>query len=167
MTAHDHQEGAALITALIFLVLITMLSLSSMRSSMLEMRQAQNDEIRIAAFEGAQAVIDAVLDSPTNMPVVGGIGYTICSGNWQEKGCGQAIALPGGLYQAEMEGGSIAVRVERLGPEFRPPPRGLGSSARMLTAAAFQIEATYDLVDQRRGHSEITQGVLIVVPKSQ
>ncbi len=163
---HDKQEGAALITALIFLVIITMLSLSSMRSSMLELRQASNDEIRIAAFEGAQAVIDSVLDSPANMPVVGDVGYTVCSGNWD--GCDQTnLTLPAGLYTEFVNEGLVQVRVERLGPAFRPPPRGLGTSARMLTAAAFQIDATYDLTEIGRGNSEITQGVLIVVPKSQ
>lgn len=160
------QQGAALITALIFLVIITMLSLSSMRSSMLEMRQAQNDEVRAAAFEGAQAVVDAILDTPANMPVAGNVGDTTCSPGI--SGCTQnTITMPDGFHEDDVASGAIAVTVTRLGPAFRPPPRGLGTSARMLTAAAFQIDADFDLTDQGRGQSEISQGVLIVVPRGQ
>ncbi|MFN2301843.1 MAG: PilX N-terminal domain-containing pilus assembly protein, partial [Gammaproteobacteria bacterium] len=76
----NRQRGAALITALIFLVIITMLSLTAMRSSMMELRQASNDETRVAAFESAMAVLDAVLDTPASMPVVGEVGDRSCSG---------------------------------------------------------------------------------------
>lgn len=162
------QNGAALITALIFLVIITMLSLSSMRSSMLELRQAQNDEVRAAAFEGAQAVVDAILDTPANMPVAGNVGDTTCTPGFSETPCTQyTITMPDGFHADDVAAGYITVRVERLGPAFRPPPRGLGTSARMLTAAAFQIDADFDLTDQGRGQSEISQGVLIVVPRGQ
>lgn len=162
------QRGAALITALIFLIIITMLSLSSMRSSMLELRQSSNDEIRAAAFQNAQALVDAVLDMPAAMPVVGDVGYLTCSADFADADCDQTtLALPDGLYQDQLDDETIRVRVERLGPTFRPPPRGLGTSARMLTAAAFKIEAAYDRADEGQGYSEITQGVLVVVPKGQ
>ena len=59
----------------------------------------------------------------------------------------------------------VRVEVERLAPAFRPPPRGIGTSAVLLTAATFRINATYDRVDDGFGQSEIAQGVLIVVPK--
>lgn len=161
-----HQHGAALITALIFLIIITMLSLTSMRSSLLELRQSSNDEIRTAAFESAQAVVDAVLNTPAAMPVVGGAGYLNCSGNWD--GCDQtSLTLPDGLYADQVTAGTVKVEVERLAPAFRPPPRGLGTSARMLTAAAFKIDGRYLRADEGLGQSEISQGVLIVVPKGQ
>lgn len=164
----DKQRGAALITALIFLIIITMLSLSSMRSSMMELRQASNDEIRAAAFQNAQTLIDAVLDTPSAMPVVGDVGFRNCSGDFTGYNCdGTGLSLPDGLYAAELADESVRVVVERLGPTFRPPPRGLGTSARMLTAAAFRIDASFDRGDQGQGHAEVTQGVLIVVPKGQ
>lgn len=161
------QRGAALITALIFLVIITMLSLTAMRSSMMELRQASNDETRVAAFESAMAVLDAVLDTPASMPVVGEVGDRSCSGSW--AGCVITdIALPTELgYDAYVADQRVTVQVERLAPAFRPPPRGLGTSARMLTAAAFKVDAVYNLADDGRGRADITQGVLIVVPKGQ
>ena len=164
----NKQRGAALITALIFLIIITMLSLSSMRSSMMELRQATNDEIRASAFQSAQTLVDAVLNTPSTMPVVGDVGFRNCSADFTGLDCdATTLTLPDGMYATEIADESVRVVVERLGPTFRPPPRGLGTSARMLTAAAFRIDAAYDRGDQGQGHSEITQGVLIVVPKGQ
>jgi hypothetical protein len=158
------EQGAALITALIFLIIITMLSLTAMRSSMLELRQASNDEIRVAAFESAQAIIDAVLDTPAGMPVVGDVGDRTCS--YTSTDCANTLTLPAALgYGDFVADERVKVIVERLAPAYRPPPRGLGTSARMLTAAAFRIDATYDLAEDGRGSAEVTQGVLIVVPK--
>jgi hypothetical protein len=160
------EQGAALITALIFLIIITMLSLTAMRSSMLELRQASNDEIRVAAFESAQAIIDAVLDTPAGMPVVGEVGDRTCAGAYGPECTNTGLTLPGALgYGPYVEDELVKVVVERLAPAYRPPPRGLGTSARMLTAAAFRIDATYDLAEDGRGSAEVTQGVLIVVPK--
>lgn len=160
------QRGAALITALIFLIIITMLSLSSMRSSLLELRQASNDEIRVAAFESAQGIVDSVIDTPANMPVVGDVGYRICTSNLTD--CDQTtVTLPDGLYEAEVAADQVSVGVTRLAPLYRPPPRGLGTSARLLTAVAFQIDSEYDRADEGFGHSAISQGVLIVIPKGQ
>ncbi len=161
------QRGAALITALIFLIIITMLSLSSMRSSMMELKQAGNDEVRAAAFQNAQALIDAVLDTPSAMAVVGDVGFRTCSADLGDTCNTKTMTLPDGLYADELADQSITVVVERLGPTFRPPPRGLGTSARMLTAAAFQIDARFARGDQGEGHSEVTQGMLMVVPKGQ
>lgn len=166
MDTGTRQRGAALITALIFLVIITMLSLSSMRSSILELRQSSNDEVRVAAFESAQAIIDGVLDTPGNMPVVGDVGYRVCSGSGAD--CDQTgMALPDGMYATEIGAGQVDVKVTRLSPLYRPPPRGLGTSARMLTAVAFQIDADYDRTADGFGNAEITQGVIVVVPKGQ
>ena len=167
MTSLTTQRGAALITALIFLIIITMLSLSSMRSSTMELRQASNDEVRATAFQNAQALVDAVLDTPSAMPVVGGVGYRTCSADFGDDCVVKTMTLPGSLYAAELEDESVRIVVERLGPTFRPPPRGLGTSARMLTAAAFRIDAEFDRGEQGEGHAEITQGMLIVVPKGQ
>ena len=98
MTSRIHQRGAALITALIFLIIITMLSLSSMRSSTMELRQATNDEIRTTAFQNAQALVDAVLDTPSAMPVIGGVGYRTCSADFGSDCIIKTMSLPDGLY---------------------------------------------------------------------
>lgn len=166
MNLHQRQTGAALITALVFLIIITLLSLSAMRSSILELRQASNDEVRVMAFETTQAIIDSVINTPANLPVVGDVGFRICTA--YEPDCEQNdLVLEGGMYADQIAEQQVRVRVERLEPLFGPPPRGLGTTARMLTAASFNIEADYDRADEGLGHSELRQGIMVVVPKGQ
>ncbi|QLQ04576.1 MAG: hypothetical protein HZY77_17160 [Thiobacillus sp.] len=51
------QNGAALITGLIFLVVLTLISLSAIKSTSLEERMAGNARDQDAAFEAAEAGI--------------------------------------------------------------------------------------------------------------
>lgn len=166
MHTRTGQRGAALITALIFLVIITMLSLSAMRSSILELRQSSNDEVRVAAFETTMGIIDAIIDTPANLAVVGEVGYLNCTA--LETGCSETtLTFTGGLYDTEIDDGDVRIRVERLSPLFRPPPRGIGTSARQLTAAAFKIEAEFNQAAIGQGRAALAQGIVIVVPKAQ
>ena len=59
--------------ALMFLVAMTLLTLSSMRSSNIGLHMAQNEESRIAATQAAQALADAIVANPSSTPVVGNI----------------------------------------------------------------------------------------------
>lgn len=60
------QNGAALITGLIFLVVLTLISLSAIKSTSLEERMAGNARDQDVAFEAAEAGIrDAMKQLPT------------------------------------------------------------------------------------------------------
>jgi len=158
------QRGVALITALIFLIIITMLSLSNMRSSTLELRMANNDEVRVAAFQMAQAVVDATFDDSANTPVIGDVGYQNCTSN--VSGCDETtITLPAGLFDTEMAAGDITVVVERITDE-QPPPRGIESSAAWFSTTTFSIQGRYDRSDENLGAAGIEQGVMILIPKT-
>ena len=65
------QSGAILIIALMFLVVITLLTVSSMKSSNIGLYLAQNEESRIAAEQAAQALADVIVASPASTPVIG------------------------------------------------------------------------------------------------
>ena len=73
------QHGAILIVSLVILIAISLLTISSLRSSNIGLRMAQNEESRIAAAQGAQALADAILSDPQTTPVIGGSGFTICT----------------------------------------------------------------------------------------
>jgi hypothetical protein len=47
MQTHRSQQGAVLFTALIFLIVTTVIALASIRSGVLELRMSLNDEISI------------------------------------------------------------------------------------------------------------------------
>ena len=55
------QRGAILVIALMFLVAITLYTISSMRSSNIGLFMAQNEESRVAAEQAAQALADAIV----------------------------------------------------------------------------------------------------------
>ena len=71
--------------ALIFLVTMSLFTISSMRSSNMGLFLAQNEESRVAAEQIAQALADAIVASPASTPVVGLSGYTACTAG--ETGC--------------------------------------------------------------------------------
>ena len=55
------QQGAILVVSLMFLIAITLFTVSSMRSSNIGLRIAQNEESRVAAVQAAQALADAMI----------------------------------------------------------------------------------------------------------
>jgi hypothetical protein len=157
------QSGAILVTSLIFLVVFIVLSLSAMHGSTLELRMANNKEASVAAFQATQAMADAIVAFPSTTPVKGGPGYITCTP--LEPGCNENdLALPGGLYAPEIAAGYLSARIERLNPEWRPPPRGIESSVDKFKAAAYQVGSSFDRADDGLGAHETVEGILILVP---
>ena len=153
------QGGAALVVALLILIVITLLSLSAMRTGALEVRMAANQQERIEAFQTAQAAVDAVLVDPHNFPVVGVAGYSVCTAN--VTGCDQStITLPS---QHPFNTGGVVnkVRILRPDPELGLPPRGMGTSVDKFGSARFVIESQ---ATSGKGQAQIGQGYMILVP---
>jgi type IV pilus assembly protein PilX len=58
-TSHRHQAGMALITGLIFMVVLTLLAIAAMRTTTLEELMARNARDRDLAFQAAEAALRA------------------------------------------------------------------------------------------------------------
>jgi len=158
------QGGAILVVALMFLVAITLFTISSMRSSNIGLFMAQNEESRVAAEQTAQALADAIVASPASTPVVGSTGYTACTAG--ETGCNRNdLPVPNPVLASAVASDHIQARVERTGTLFRPPPRVVETSIDKFTSASFRVVTTYDRIDEGLGHEQITSGVLVLVPK--
>jgi hypothetical protein len=161
----DAQTGVTLVTALIFLAVISMLSITSLRSSTVGVRMAQNEESRFTAIQAAQALTEAIVGSPASTLVIGGAGFSNCTTG--EVGCNTyAIAVPAGFLADALAAGQISARVERLTPPEKPPPRVLESSLDKFSAASFQIIATFDRTDEGLGRAQLVEGLLVLVPKN-
>jgi hypothetical protein len=159
-----NQNGAILVIALMFLVAITLLTVSSMRSSNIGLHMAQNEESRIAATQAAQALADAIVANPASTPVVGKSGYTACTAGQLE--CDRLdLPVEDPTLAAEIAANYISARVQRTGEEFRPPPRIVESSIDKFTSASFTVTTTYDRVEDGLGRQQVTEGVLVLVPK--
>ena len=164
-----NQAGVALITALILLVIITVLALSAMRTGTQELRMALNAEHKTAAVQKAQALSDAVVANPLSTPVVGLMGRRVCLGDLpaNEPGCtaGALLTLPAGVDEAlDLQAGDRRfAAVERAAPEVGPCPRGAGFSAE-IRCAAFRVHSNFDGAVGRRGRADLYEGVLVLVP---
>ena len=164
----NRQSGIVLFTALVFLVVVTMIGVASMRSSTLELRMSLNEEARISAFQQAQALSDAIIFTPSTTPVVGGVGYRICTPSVPGGvPCDQRnLTVPNAFILGEMGAGRLGAVVERVGTVDTPPPRGLDSSVDKFSAPAFRIQSTYDREDEGLGSATVNEGVLVLIPKS-
>lgn len=158
------QRGAILVIALMFLVAITLYTISSMRSSNIGLFMAQNEESRVAAAQAAQALADAIVASPASTPVVGISGYTSCTA--AETGCNRNdLPITDPVLAYAVANNHISARVERTGTLFKPPPRAVETSIDKFSSASFRVITTYDRVDEGLGREQITEGVLVLVPK--
>jgi hypothetical protein len=164
INSRQKQQGAILVIALMFLVAITLLTVSSMRSSNIGLHMAQNEESRVAAVQAAQALADVIVANPAATPVVGSTGYTACTPG--QQGCDRNnLPVSDPTLAGEVTTYHLSARVERTGMEFRPPPRVVESSIDKFTSASFRVTTTFDRVDEGLGRQEITEGVLVLVPK--
>jgi hypothetical protein len=161
----NHQRGAILVTSLIFLAVVTMLGLTSMRSSTLGVRMAQNEEARFTALETAQAISEVIVGTPGSAPVIGDPGFTICTPG--EAGCNlYNVVLPPGQVTNAVAAGHLSARVERMAPSEKPPPRVFESSLDKFSTASFRVISTYDRGDEGLGQVQLVEGLLVLVPKS-
>lgn len=158
------QRGTVLVVTMLFLIAISMLAVSSMQASNIGLYMAQNEESRISAAQGAQALADAIVSNPASTPVVGGNGFTICTIG--EANCNRSdLPITNAVLAAQVAKGHITARVEREGPLFRPPPRSVESSIDKFSSASFEVITTFDRTDEQLGRQQITEGVLVLVPK--
>ena len=163
-SSRHRQRGAILVIALMFLIAITLYTISSMRSSNIGLFMAQNEESRVTAEQAAQALADAIVASPASTPVVGTTGYTACTPG--ETGCTRNdLPITNPVLAYAVANDHIQARVERTGTLFRPPPRVVETSIDKFSSASFRVVTTFDRVDEGLGREQITEGVLVLVPK--
>lgn len=160
----QRQQGAILVVALTFLVAIILFTISSMRSANIGLFMAQNEESRVAAEQAAQALADAIVANPASTPVIGTTGFTACTAG--ESGCNRNdLPVTNPVLATQVASNHIQARVERTGEEFRPPPRAVETSIDKFSSASFRVITTFDRVDDGLGRKQVTEGVLVLVPK--
>lgn len=157
------QAGAALLVSLLFLIVLTILSLSAMNLSITEQQMSANTQYKMEALQQAQSVVDATLTEPTptdnRFRVLGSAGYTICDQN--RTGCDQTFTLSGPVN----DGAAVTSDIVRLDPNTLPAPRGIDTSADKYHVALFRVDGKYDNSTNGYGRSNVSQGYLVLVPK--
>lgn len=162
-----YQGGAVLAVALVFLLVITVLGVTGMRSSNVNLMMASNEQLRIEATEKTQAIIDAVISESSNLKVTGGVGYKLCGAGDTDATCNDASMIVPTNLTSTITGEEIDFFAERKGPESTSAPalkESEASSAAFYKATFFEIQANYNGTAVRRGNSEIAQGVMVLIP---
>lgn len=158
------QRGVALFTALIILVVLTLVTLASLSTSMLELRMSTNEESRSTAFQTAQAAIDNVIyidylarqpltldETKQYFKIAGPVGYSQCTPKWSGGGCDTTnIVLTSPLDGTSS--GLNQVKIKRLNDPVST------RNANCPSAATFQLESTYDRSALGFGKSGLVQG---------
>lgn len=170
------QSGAALVVGLIMLLIVTLIGFGSIRSSVMELRMANNAAIKNEAFHQAQAGLDYLLAHPELLPVRGAMGYSYCT---QSVSAGRALCridpddcreytvdLPKPLKDGpEKEGPERATSALQMTLGAGGVPRGFATSGRLFDAVSFTAQSCYDDTEHGRGNSAINVGVVILTPK--
>lgn len=156
---NERQRGAVLMVTLIFLIVIASMGLTSMQISKLELKMAGNEVVREGAHQFAQALVDTIIADPNTTPVIGGVGYTLCTVG--EAGCNSNSLIPQPGPVADLiAAGSLSARAPMT--STGPPPPGTGYSADIFIANHYRITSTYDRADEGLGRATITQGLVVL-----
>jgi Tfp pilus assembly protein PilX len=161
---NNKQRGAVLFVALVFLVIITLISITAMRSSTLELRMAGNEQEQRRALESAQSAVNGLLTA-LSLPVTT-IGNKECytfGGGPAPTGCTNTTDLAVGPGYGTTN--NISATLDTIAS----CPAGLGNSEvgnPMLidngsgsgsgSCAYFTIESNYD---DRAGRGAVTTTV--------
>jgi len=170
MNAHTmHSKGAALVTSLVLLMALTMVSLSAIQTSAVQMQISGNDQATLEADQYAQSVVDAVVETPTNFVVGASSGYTVCAAS--ASGCDKvAISLsdamftsvPGGINDST----GVQAKVKLLKTGTAPRLGAKASSATAFSGAYFAITGSYNETSNDGGKSNVVQGFVMIYPKN-
>lgn len=163
------QQGVALAVGLMLLLVLTVIGIGAMRSSVLELQMARNEESRVSAFQRAQSLIDGTIANTSNLVVSGEVGDVAClSKDVAPDVCDNGtVTLIGDLLTTPHDLRSH-VYVKRIGPSdgLVRAPRGLGFSVD-FDAALFEVGSEYDARDAKLGRSALGQGVMVIIKASQ
>lgn len=162
------ERGAVLMVSLVFLLLLTIVAISAMKTGIFELLMASNEQARVEAFQRAQSISDDIFADPNNIPVFGNVGDRFCSttATIGANDCVKNdISIDTNLDATGNE--EIEYYVQRVGPLYSPPPRlraTSGFSAAAYTSARFEISVDYNGTKDKAGRSQLAQGVLVLLP---
>lgn len=170
-TGQQSQLGTALFTALILLVAVTIVSLASLGTSLMELRMSGNAESTMQSFQSSQAALDDLIArEDVNFLLNGSVGDVKCTTNLS-SGCTTSDivlgAAPGQAFADPFSTNTHQVRIKRTSDEICPPrSRRSSSSCTKVKAANFDVTSTYDSTGTGFGSTSLSQGYIKLLPAS-
>lgn len=172
------QQGAALATALLFLIVLTLLGIGALREARLSLRMAANESYRVDALETSQSLVDALLaDVDANFPVTqqADVQLACFPGNLTADAaplhapfaCGTATLTPPDTPNDALDSATyVEIWREAVNGEALISAASIGTTetTARVRYARFRITAGLDRAPVGEGVAEVVQGVQIAVP---
>jgi Tfp pilus assembly protein PilX len=161
------QDGMVMIISLIFLLLLSLVATTTAETNTLQLKMAGNSQLQADAQQRVMAILDAILDNPTNTPVVGAIGHKICDQGSGDASCDQTLITLDASLTNVPSGSSNDYFVTRMGPLETGAPvmaESMASSASAFNVARYEIAASFQGDAVRLGNSTIVQGITVKIP---
>lgn len=162
------NHGAALLLSLVFMLMLAMIAATTMRTGILQLHMAGNDQFVEEAFHQAQAVATELSLHADSFPLDTDAGDVICRKASVDTDCDYRL-LPASAYTQIPQGVSLDYRVTRQEPllwhgfPVRESERTVSSSTR-FDAAIFEISVSIDGSEKKLGSAHIVQGVAVRIP---
>jgi type IV pilus assembly protein PilX len=153
----DRQQGAALIVGLVLLMALTVLAISTMRSSTMELTMAANAKYRESAFQFAEAGISgavAAINSGASLP-----DAVIVDCNAVAWGANVSISPVDPLHPNQPVQGTYQTRVCYRGDAL---PHGFSNEK--FKEYHFTVESR-SATDQRGAQAQHTLGFYVIGPR--
>jgi hypothetical protein len=148
----SRQEGVALVVVLMMLIGITLISMASLNTSVMELRMARNTESGVNNFQTALSAVDFVIADPANLPTVGPLMTPT------------PVTLTGSLFSTTT-GDSVTASAIRVGECGLPPRMRSANSLMAYSAFDYEITANLDKNVSGMGQTGVVQGCLQMGPK--
>jgi hypothetical protein len=165
------HRGAVLLLALVFMLMLAMITATVMRTAIMQLHMAGNDQFLEEAFHHAQAVVTELSLDATNFQLDTQAGDVNCSSLSAAPECDLKL-LPQLVHTEVPEGIVLDYRVTRQQPlllrgfPIRESMDKVSSSTR-FDAAIFEISARIDGSSEKLGNAHIVQGIAVRVPASR
>jgi Tfp pilus assembly protein PilX len=157
----NKNKGTALVTGLVLLLALTVIALSGIQTSSIQLLISSNDETTIASQEFAQSIVDAIIENPTNFKVGANNGYTRCTSS--ETCDDNTVTLTSAMFSSSAD---VDARIELL-RVAATPRMAQGNSANVTQGAYFSITGKYDNTSNTGGKANVVQGYVMVLPTGQ
>jgi type IV pilus assembly protein PilX len=98
----NRQTGAALIVGLVLLLVLTVLGVSGMNMSTLELQMAGNSQAQQLAFQAAETGVDVALSGPVSTTVSFPYSADVGSAHYDSSiACAATTDVPDGAYSSD------------------------------------------------------------------
>ena len=157
-SSRSAQKGATLFLTLIMLVVITIISLATLGTSLMELRMSNNTEASMSSQQAILSAVDNVIfNATTNFVVAGEVGHTNCTSGLS---CTEnSIVLPA-PFDSNLE-----VMIKRESETMCPPRLQYHpTSCTNSKAASFNVYSKFDRSSLGQGRSDLNQGYISVFP---